>query len=360
MWPYWLLYLVPALIALAVGKQKLTAGFTIHARRLKLDGIWIFVWLAMTLFIGFRFEVGGDWGNYLRHLSQIEGKSLVEAIIDSDPGYRFIEWLSLEFGWGIYGTNLISAGIFSYGLAVFCRSLPRPWLALASAVPYLVLVLGMGYTRQGVALGCEMMGIVALFQGSIRGFLAWLALATTFHKTALVLVPLAALVSKKKLLAAFLVVSVGIVAYMFLLGSEAEDLYSRYVGSQQLQSEGALVRLLMNAVPAAIFLVWRRRFVFSPGEAYVWRVFAVTSLGLLVVYSVMPASTAVDQIALYLLPLQLVVFARFPEVFSKDGRDKNLLTFAVVLYYALVQFVWLNYATNASAWLPYSFYPFED
>jgi hypothetical protein len=49
-----------------------------------------------------------------------------------------------------------------------------------------------------------------------------------------------------------------------------------------------------------------------------------------------------------------------PEVFgSRTGRN-TLFTVAVVLYYALIQFVWLNYASHAFAWLPYQFYPLID
>ncbi|QJW84084.1 hypothetical protein HK414_09835 [Ramlibacter terrae] len=35
-------------------------------------------------------------------------------------------------------------------------------------------------------------------------------------------------------------------------------------------------------------------------------------------------------------------------------------TAAVVGYYALILMVWLNFAANAYAWLPYRFYLLED
>ncbi len=39
------------------------------------------------------------------------------------------------------------------GLVQFCRKQPLPWLALAVAAPFIIIVVGMGYTRQSVALG---------------------------------------------------------------------------------------------------------------------------------------------------------------------------------------------------------------
>jgi hypothetical protein len=83
-----------------------------------------------------------------------------------------------------------------------------------------------------------------------------------------------------------------------------------------------------------------------------------------------------------MLPLQVVVFARLPFAFGARGaryqaatdsavifdskttrltagKDAPILTVSVLLYYGLVQLVWLNFATNAYAWVPYRFYPLD-
>ena len=98
-----------------------------------------------------------------------------------DPGYLIIQWVSEYFGWGIIGVNVICALIFSIGLSVFCRSLPRPLLALSVSIPYLVIVVAMGYTRQGVALGLAMIGLVALARNQNRWFVFWVILGVTMH-----------------------------------------------------------------------------------------------------------------------------------------------------------------------------------
>jgi hypothetical protein len=69
---------------------------------------------------------------------------------------------------------------------------PRPWLALTLAFPYLVMVVAMGYTRQAVAIGVECLALLALERDRLLVFLGWIALAATFHKTALVLMVLPA------------------------------------------------------------------------------------------------------------------------------------------------------------------------
>jgi len=64
------------------------------------------------------------------------------------------------------------------------------------------------------------------------------------------------------------------------------------------------------------------------------------------------ASTAVDRMALYFIPIQMVVFSRLPYLLSKN-ISPNITSYGIILGYALVLFVWLNYASHAKYWLPY-------
>ena len=72
--------------------------------------------------------------------------------------------------------------------------------------------------------------------------------------------------------------------------------------------------------------------------------------------AVSPASrcAAVDRLALYTIPLQLVVLSRPRSVFASKGFG----TFLVLAYSAVVQFTWLTYAHHARYWVPYQFWPF--
>lgn len=352
MWPYLLMFIVPALAAL---RERQQPGAIAVRRMVHLSASWMFVAIALTVFVGLRVEVGGDWGNYLKNLDEAAYRDFVETLTTGDPGYRLIEWISIELGWGITGVNLLSAFVFSFGLVIFCRSLPRPWLALAVAVPYLVIIVGMGYTRQGIAIGCAMVALVALGQQNTRAFLVWVLLAATFHKTAVLLMPIAALAATRhRFWTAFWVVVVTSVAYVVVLQDSVEALRTNYLEAEY-ESEGALVRLLMNAVPAAVFLLFRRRFPMTDPQKQLWSWFAAISFALLAVYFVSPSSTAVDRIALYLLPLQLVVFSFLPAL-GRSSSIRSVVVFGTLLYYAAVELVWLNFANNASYWLPYRFY----
>ncbi len=65
------------------------------------------------------------------------------------------------------------------------------------------------------------------------------------------------------------------------------------------------------------------------------------------------ARYADDRLALYILPLQIVILSRVPGTLISPALGRG----GVVLYSFLVQFVWLNYAAHANYWVPYEFHP---
>ena len=354
MWPYWIMFILPAIFATQEKPRQMYLGG--RPVGLTSPSGWLFISVVFCVLIGLRYEVGGDWNNYLRNLKSVSRLDFGQIFSLDDPGYHLLEWLSLRAGWGIYGVNLVGAAIFSGGLFRFCKFLPRPWLALVAAVPYLIIVLGMGYTRQGIALGCAMVGLVAFAEGRVLRFVIWIVLGATFHKTAILLLPFAALASsQRRIVTALWVAAVTATAYVLLLADSVDILRKSYLEAKY-ESQGALVRLLMNAVPAILYLSRQRDFGRILPGARMWFWFSIASLILLGILFVSPSSTAVDRVALYLLPLQLVVFSSLPE--TRDSKSTHpVLVASILIYYAAVQFTWLNYAAHSDYWIPYRFYP---
>lgn len=350
--------LVPATAALLYPQSERTAplppakvGWTPH---------WFALAAVFALVIGYRDSVGGDWAAYLDHFDFVAGASLGEVIMLSDPGHYLLNWFSGELGAGIFGVNLVSGAIFMTGVVLFCRSLPRPWLAMAAAVPYLIIVVGMGYTRQSVALGFALLGLLALRRQDLVRFTIWILVGAAFHKTAVVLLPIAVLAkTRNRYWTIVWIALVSAAGYLLFLQDTLETMYASYIEAEY-QSEGALVRLAMNALPAALLLLGWKRFRLHPGEARLWAWCAVISLALLATFYLSPASTALDRLALYMLPLQLVVFTHLPDTVGRQRSMQLACVAIIVFYYAAVQFIWLNYAKNAEFWLPYRFFPFEQ
>ena len=128
----------------------------------------VFGALVIIAMIGLRYKVGGDWDNYIRIFFNTTRLSFATAMERGDPGYQAINWAVAHFGYKIWVVNLICGAIFGFGLLRFCATQPRPWLAFAIAIPYLVIVVAMGYTRQAVALGILMAGLAQAGEGRRR------------------------------------------------------------------------------------------------------------------------------------------------------------------------------------------------
>ena len=111
---YWVLLLVPVWFCLK-GPCKFWSTWQ----------SW-FIGISLTLFIGLRHEIGGDWFAYLPYLERTEGLTVTELLPWTsnyigwgDPGYNLLNWLFDPYPWSIYGANLVFGAIFSDGLVLF-------------------------------------------------------------------------------------------------------------------------------------------------------------------------------------------------------------------------------------------------
>jgi len=316
--------------------------------------------LVPALMIGLRYDVGTDWGAYADIFDQIDRRGLAWGFSRIDPAYALVNWLVSAAGIEFWLVNLVCGLLFMFGLVRFARLQPQPWLAVAVAIPYLVIGVGMGYSRQAVAIGLCMAGLAAISKGSFARFTFWVLAGALFHRSAVVLIPIVAIAYSRNRFQTVMIGLVGcVLGYFVLGGGQGLEHFQRGYISQARESQGAGIRLAMNVPPAVILLAFARRFTNDATEARIWRIFSVIALLSFAAWLLIASTTALDRMALYVIPLQLFVFARLPAALSVPSRPSGLLIVAVVLYSALVQFVWLGFSNNARYWVPYQLYPFS-
>ena len=344
---YWTLFLFFAAGSVATSGRE----WSTHRR----NPLLIVGMVVVALAIGLRYRVGADWFNYVYYVDQARRLPLGELLRLSDPGYQFVNWVAYVFDLDVWFVNLVAGSVFTWGLYQLCKSQPLPWVAASVAIPYLVIVVGMGYTRQAVALGIMMAGLAQVTRGaSTVRFAVYAAFAAAFHATAVLLFPLVALSRRTNRITNFLMV---LAASYFLYSAFLAENVDRYLQSyvqRGYSSQGAGIRVVMNFVAALVFWTTSKRVGFTDEERALWRNFSLASVAMLVAFFLSPSSTAVDRMALYLLPLQVVALARLPLF----GQNASSGTMIVVGYMGLVEFVWLNFAQHAQYWLPYQLYPF--
>lgn len=311
--------------------------------------------IATVCLIGLRYEVGGDWASYLAIFNMTRGETLAASLRVGDPAYQLLNWVVATLGARVWLVNLVSAAIFGWGLYRLCSVQPSPWLAFAVAVPYMVIVVAMGYTRQSIALGVLMAGLAKQSRGgSTISFALYVAVAASFHKTAAVMYPLVALSGKGSRFVNFLiVVFASFLLYDLFLGDAMSGLVRNYIDTEY-SSQGALTRCAMNFLAAILLWMFKGKLGFERHEFLIWRNFGLAALLFMILLVLLPSSTVVDRLSLYIIPLQIVVFARVALL----GQNRLAGTVAVLAYSFAVQFVWLNFADHARYWVPYRFFPF--
>lgn len=348
---YWILFMVWAAGSIQFARQRLQSYGHI---------LFVAAAIATTLMIGLRYGVGGDWGTYIEIYRDIFFQSLGPAMRRTDPGYGFLNWAASRDDWGIWFVNLGCGALFMAGLARLTRRQPNPWLAMLVAVPYLIIVVSMGYTRQAAAIGVVCWAIADASPDRIGRLVVTIGIAALFHKTAILFLPLllAPVATRNPLIAIAGAVSFALL-FNLLLGGASDQLVNNYVNSNY-DSQGAGIRIAMNVLAAAALLILRNRMGFEPFIKSFWTICAVLALVSVAALAILSASSGVDRLALFLIPMQVVVFSRLPYALSGTGRPLPSVLIGVIAYSFAVQFVWLNYADNASSWLPYRMTVFAD
>jgi hypothetical protein len=310
--------------------------------------------LFLLIVIGLRYRVGGDWDNYELLLRTAEHQSLSELLHQrNEPAFALLSWAAAQLGVGIWFVNLFCALPFVWGLAQLCREQPNPWLALVIATPFLIIVVGMGFTRQAAALGFFMAGLADYIRtGSLIRLVLFTFAGSLFHRTILVFVPILLVAAGQS---KFVSLLLGIIACAFLyvfVVSNTQQFYDRGYLNGRYEAAGASVRVLMNFLPAML-LLWKGDALYlSARERVVWRTLALLAVAAEAAIFLV-SSVVVDRLAMYLIPLQLFVFGRLYLLASRDPRASGGWQLLVVLYSAAVLYVWLNYGHFSGGWIPY-------
>jgi hypothetical protein len=228
---------------------------------------------------------------------------------------------------------------------------------VAVAVPYLIIVVAMGYTRQAVAIGIILAGLSITDRKSLGRFAIYIVFAAAFHKSAVIVLPLVALAARRqRIVTVGILVATAALLYFVFVRANIDLMMTNYVDAGY-ESQGAVIRVAMNLPPALLFLAAQHRFNLPEQQRLLWRNFAIAALVAAFLLLLTDATAAVDRLALYLIPMQMLVLSRLPEALAGRRAGNGEVVFAVIAYSAAIQFVWLNFAYHAEFWLPYQIYP---
>ena len=302
--------------------------------------------LVYVLFICFRFETGSDWRAYTRMYEVMSTMTFTDVLSYTEPGYAALNWLMAKAGIGLVGVNVVVGMIFIFGVIKFAKITPNPWLALVSVTPYLIIVIGMSATRQSAAIGLVFLVLANLNQSNIKK-IGLSLLAISFHYSA-VIVLFFVLQSMKMttwLRWSILIVG-GLVSFAILKDTSKALEYNQTYAVANIVSPGAIQHAMLNGIPAIIYLLFIKKWNRVYGQVELMKILAIASL--LSVAMVFVSSTAVDRLALYLSPIQMLVYATLPVVFRN-----SIYSVAIIVMHFMILYIWMAYANTAIVFFPY-------
>lgn len=331
-------------------------GFSIKKESKTYERILLIIFL--TIFIGTRHQVGPDWDIYLNYPDRTANFSFWGNLFQKEGIFRIINWFFNGYETPIYFVNTICALIFSYCIIQFCKSLPNFWLAFNLNLPYIIFVVGMGLTRQAVALSLVMYGLIYLTKQKYSNFLISLLIAVGFHVSSIInIFFLFPLIRSKYIINRFIYFSFILVITIVFIQQFASftisNYYQVYIQSIYYESEGAYIRILMNLFPAILFFILRNKILVNQNlkiQLYIQSIFIFILFFLLNLFPEL--STPIDRIALYFSPLQIILFCYIVKSYFMNISPK-LKKILITAYSFSIFMVWFTFANNATHYLPY-------
>jgi hypothetical protein len=311
-------------------------------------GLWIY-FVVLLVFCGLRIEVGPDWTGYLE-IYDIATQLDYEDLLDKPEAVFFLlNRVSDEMGLGYSGVIFACSLIFLIGCFKYARCTSNPWLAMCVVTPYLIFIISMSGIRQASAIGISMLMLARWEQSSRFEKLACIALATSVHNSAAILLVFFILDFRSHLTArlALTLIVTGTILY-FSRGAETVERYRTAYVEENLISGGAFFHILLTAFPAALYLIFRRNLA-AAGMTNK-NVLTACVLSLAAVPLLPISSTGVDRLALYFSFVQMWTYPALLRAGVVNINSGKAFIGAVVM---AIFFVYFLFGTHADSYLPY-------
>ncbi len=335
-----------------------------------LQPLWFSYLILLTIFVGFRYNVGGDWIIYDEYFNLINStndifKTEIGSIlsVNTEFGYDFIILLFKTFGLDIVHLNLFLSIIFFLSLTLFFNILDNKYLAIIISFPFAILLLGMGFQRQAISFSFLLFAVYYLSKDKKNIFYLFLILGIFFHKSLIIFIfyyffeklkNISSLFSKNSII----ILSI-LIIFLFIFRQNFLSLIDIYLLDQSKEfepSKGAYYRIFPSFISAIIYLYFYKNLNYSNDIKSFFLYLTFISIFTSIIMIILP--TFADRLNLYLLPLQIFVFTN---IITISGLKKYsiIIELAIISFYFLFLLVWLTFATHRQFWIPYNNYLFQ-
>lgn len=313
--------------------------------------------LFFVVFAGTREETGCDFLGYLNRFLDYAYVNVPDVITKPEPLFSLLNILIIRLGLDFMWVNLAASVIIFSGFAAFAGRCERPVHFLALAFPILIVQLAMSGIRQAMALGLLLLALNAFRDGQRLRMIVWILLASQFHTSAIVFLPLALMIGRDPTI--WWLIAVTILAApvaIYFTGDRLDTYQSRY-GEGEVESFGAIFRVLLIAIGAIFFVIYRNRYrQLYRGDFALMQVFAIMSFALIAVFTF--STIAAHRLGYYIMPVHILMLLRLPNI-MRPGRPEPIVAMMPFLAYGAYITVWFSTSRHAKlCYIPYDSYLF--
>lgn len=171
-------------------KECYTIKINKHAKLVTINQSNIFAFLSFLPIVtvsALRYQVGVDYNSYMwMHEAVVRGEP-----IHAEVGYKFLSKLVLLYAKDTQAifvvTSIIILALICYGIYKYS---PQPALSLFLFVSMGYLFSSFNILRQYIAIAIIFVGLRFIKENKFLPFLLLIIIAMTFHKTAIIMIPL--------------------------------------------------------------------------------------------------------------------------------------------------------------------------
>ena len=329
-----------------------------YGLNLKLDNkfyyflIYLFLFY-LIFFIGLRHHTGGDWSAQIYEYYRAQVSFNIYTLdFRGDFLYSYLNFLVSYFHGSIYIVNVFLASLLVLSVYLYSSLLSQRFITLLISFPYIFVVVGMGFNRQGMALSLILIGLYYLQKNKYFIFILYSAFSIFSHKSAIIILAISFFKFNKyfflRIISTFLVALLTI----YFVKDDLTRSYFYYVGEGvHLDSKGSVFRNFFNTIPVLILIIFYKRFlrIMTEEEKQIYLFFSFYQLILLIMSFYI--STFADRMTIYSLPLQLFIFSNLHSVFNP--KYKIFINIIILSMYNCYFFIWIYLGQYSKVWFPY-------
>jgi hypothetical protein len=315
--------------------------------------------LILVVFAGFRASsVGTDTNNYVGIFKSVNRSNLTGMassleylfVILNKTAYFFYEdYISLLISIAIitiyFNIRVISKLSVNLGLSVFI------YITLGGYVFFF------NGARQAIAVAVFSMAILQIYNKNLKRYIFWVFIATLFHKTAMVMLPLYFLnlnkFSLKKSVAIGFMFTALILSISTLLSLASDDVTARYSVYVDRGASGAYILTFFYFLNTIFLIYFKKRISILHLKEYDF------FLNLCVVHTLVYIAVQVTEVDINLVRLasyfQLGFILIYPIVFKEVKMFKEF--FPRLLFLGIHIFFYYVFLERMSSLVPYTFNP---